>query len=121
MTTSVTVETRVGRSLRGGVQAETDIPFDTLPDGRKRILVLLTCKRYQGQLTTTAQVYTVDGAFRLSSMFEDFHGVIESDKFLRLTEGVVVAQHKRALGKINDILEAARGFYQQRTTTKEPV
>ena len=97
---------QITKSLHGW-RAESQIP---VPDSPDKVLVLLTLRRSNGQLVTTANVNIVEGKFLSHRMFHDFSKRVDSE-LVRVTEKAVATQHERACANLPQILEEVKNHY----------
>lgn len=75
----------------------------------KQIVSLLTMKRSNGQLVTTATGMLCDGIARSTVIFQDYHKDVAVSKPGRVTEKAVTAQHESI--DILAIMAEVREFY----------
>ena len=94
---------------RDGYQATTNIQLD-----EEKQLQILTMKRWGGRLITTGNVMIKEGNFLTHKMYGDYSSNIEDETVPRITSKVVIAQHEKALTKVEMIKEAIEGFYKQK-------
>jgi hypothetical protein len=86
--------TRIQKNAHGNWEARTMID---LPEaGKDRIVVLLTCKRSNGRLATTATAATRSATGYTYAVYKDWHQVMLVND-ARCTAKNVEAQHDRAL------------------------
>jgi hypothetical protein len=102
------MQTVVSKNIRNNWQAETQI--ELFGD---YVLAILTTRRHNGTLSTTATVSVVEGMFKSHRMFHDFSQVVETARPQRVTEKVVCQVHEAALMKIDEIKEAVMAHYKQ--------
>ena len=98
------MEVSVSKGIHGW-RAETCIE---LPNDRE--LCILTSKRHDGRLTSTATVSKRDGMWSTHIVFEDFSQTLTSSD-LRCTAKNVQAQHDMVLTTIASIKERATAHY----------
>lgn len=98
------MEVSVSKGIHGW-RAETCIE---LPNDRE--LCILTSKRHDGRLTSTATVSKRDGMWCSHTVFEDFAQTLTRSD-LRCTEKNVRAQHDMVLTTIDSIKERVTAHY----------
>lgn len=100
------MKTTIGRDQRGAWQSETSMDIDAC-----KALVILTMKRSNGALVSTASVHQKDGPF-LSHTFGRDYRVNLADRKVRVSESAVAAQHAEALGLLDVVLASVQKHYQ---------
>lgn len=110
MNTTNQLNTIVKKSAYDGLKATTDI---SLSD--KLELRILSYKRSNGDLVTTATVSTVERsggyATRSHKLFTDYNKTWLESKVSRLTEKVLLSQHNNVLEQLEAIKEDVKNFY----------
>lgn len=94
-----------------GWRAQTTIDL-----GAGRVLDVVTLKRSNGALVTTAQCGKSDGNFFSFVMFQDFSERVITETPARVTEKVVADQHRRALLQLGAIKERCTAHYATKST-----
>lgn len=94
-----------------GWRAQTHIDL-----GAGRILDVVTLKRSNGALITTAQCGKTDGNFFSFVMFQDFSERVITETPARVTEKVVTDQHRRALLQLDAIKARCAAHYAKQST-----
>ena len=94
-----------------GWRAQTTIDL-----GAGRVLDVVTLKRSNGALVTTAHCGRSDGNFFSFVMFQDFSERVITETPARVTEKVVADQHRRALLQLDAIKERCANHYAQQST-----
>lgn len=105
-------ETHVYKNLRGHWQAETIVPVPDL--GPIVVLQILTMKRFNGELVTSARYQQQDASGLMMHRWDDFSAVILRRK-VRVTEKVVQQQHGAAMSLIGQVIAAALEHYKTQT------
>lgn len=102
------MNTRIRKGVHGWT-AETEVPI-----GDNRVLSILTMKRSDGSLTTTATVHrleTLRGMPMKSFAFgKDFHKAMLTEQ-VRCTEKAVAKQHADVLSHISTIKQRVAEHY----------
>lgn len=106
----MTHPTRIAKSHYGW-RAQTHIDL-----GAGRVLDVVTLKRSNGALVTTAQCGKTDGNFFSFVMFQDFSERVITETPARVTEKVVTDQHLRALRQLDAIKARCAAYYATKST-----
>ncbi len=101
---NATTKSRVYKG-RCGWTMETSVEL-----GNNRQLNVLTMKRHNGDLVTSASVGIHDGDFISHRVHQDFSKRLMSEK-VRVTENRVILQHKSAIENLDDLIAEANEFY----------
>lgn len=99
--------TRIYKDARNGWAAETDLPLDN-----GRVLKILTMKRHNGQISTSAQAVAITEHGFSFVMYQDFHRHSIAHSMDRCTEKNVAAQHRGVIDTAQHLVAAANNFYQ---------
>ena len=102
------METMVYKNSYGWT-AETTIPAPEL--GPNKVVKILTMKRNNGALTTTAQIAKIEGSFMSFKMFSDYRENLIVNKKPRVTERAVKEQQETALAMVPQTIENAKVYY----------
>lgn len=100
------MQTTLRRDPRGAWQSETSMDIDA-----SKVLVILTMKRSNGALVSTASVHQKDGGF-LSHTFNRDYRVNLASRKVRVSESAVAVQHAEALGMMDVVLASVQRHYQ---------
>ena len=92
---------QLSRNFRNNWEARSDIPLPS-----DRVLEVVTTKRSNGRLMTTATVTRRAGGFREHVVFQDFCKTIAVGDASRITEKAVRLLHEGALQNIQPVLDA---------------
>jgi hypothetical protein len=91
------------------IECRSQVEFNT--QHKKGLLELLTMKRSNGLLYTTASIKWIEDGFVVFTPFSDFSEHIENSNPSRCTVKVVECQHSKCLSKLDDIKQAVISFY----------
>jgi hypothetical protein len=101
------MKTQTFKSMRGW-QSVTVIPAPEI--GPNRIIEILTMKRSDGTLTSSASVQKVEFGYQTFMMAGDYRVALIVTK-TRATEKTVAAQQAQALEMLPQVIERAVSFY----------
>jgi hypothetical protein len=102
----------VHKDCRGSWMAEDHIDL-----GNNQQLTILTMKRYNGIVSTTAQVGRVEGDVVSFYPFSDYNAVLVSDRDMRCTAKNVATAHGEIMSTIDQIKAEALAFYAAKKST----
>ena len=106
--------TTITKNIRNGWQAETRVDLDGV-----KVLTILTMKRSDKSLTTTATVQTRESLRGMSMlsfvMGTDYHQTVLKED-IRATEKSVAKQHETVLGHLSTIKDRIAEHYGEAVT-----
>ena len=70
-------------------------------------LRVVTCKRYSGELTTTATAVKQEDGFFTHRMYQDYSSRVVVSRPGRITKGAVEKQHAEAMANIAEVVAQA--------------
>jgi hypothetical protein len=101
--------TKPTKNAHNIIECRSQVEFTTLH--KKGLLEVLTMKRSDGLLHTSANIKWIEDGFVVFTPFSDFGGSIISSRPTRCTAKVVEAQHNDQLSKLDEIKQAVISFY----------
>ncbi|WP_404299017.1 hypothetical protein [Alicycliphilus denitrificans] len=111
--------TRHSHNARDGHRLETEIEL-----GGAQVLRISTSKAMGGSLDTRGSVHHAAGGFMRHTLYEDFSSRLLSTRPKRVTQQVVMDQHREVLSQLDEVKLAVEMHYQQREQAKagkEPI
>lgn len=106
--TTMPYTTHTYKNAHGGWESQTVI---MLSDTHQ--FSVLTSRRYNGHVTTTASVghVSADGCSVTYALFEDYMKTLHAQKYPRVTAKVIEAQHAAIMQDIDNWVNEARAQY----------